>query len=72
LSDHEIWRATEESIFRFLVACRATPGLALSGGFAAARVARAAASGFEQTDSRFLGPATCGVIIQLQRGRASE
>jgi hypothetical protein len=37
------------------------PGLALSGCFAAAVIARAAASGRAPADSRFVGPATRGV-----------
>jgi hypothetical protein len=54
------------------VACRDASTLALSGHFAAAAMARAAASGLAHTDSRFLGPATCAVFVQLQCGRASE
>jgi hypothetical protein len=56
-------RATEESTFRFLVACRDAPELALSGGVDAARMARAAASGLQQADGRFLGPATCTAFV---------
>jgi hypothetical protein len=65
-------RATEESTFRFLVACRDASTLALSGCFAAAAMERATASGLARADGRFLGPATRGAFVRRQRGRASE
>jgi hypothetical protein len=49
------------------------PGPALSGCFATARIARAAASGLPWADDgRSLGPATCGASVRVQRGQASE
>jgi hypothetical protein len=72
LPDHGTRRATEESTVRLFVACRDASTLALSGCFAAAGMARAAASGLARADGRFLGPATRGVIVRVQRGRASE
>jgi hypothetical protein len=62
----------EESAFRLLEARRDTPGWPPPARFAAARMARAAASGLEQAESRFLGPATRGAFVWWQCGRASE
>jgi hypothetical protein len=70
--DHGTRCATEESTVRHFVACRDAPTLALSCCFAAAAMACAAASGLARADIRFLGPAIRGVIVRLQRGRASE
>jgi hypothetical protein len=70
--DHGTRRATEASTVRLLVARRDTPEPALSGCFAAEAIARAAASGLTRSESRFLGPATCGAFLRSQCGRASE
>jgi hypothetical protein len=54
------------------VAFRDAPDWTCLAVFTTAGLVRAAASGLTRADGRFLGPATCGVIVRLQRGRASE
>jgi hypothetical protein len=56
-------RLRPKDLVSFLRGVSQGPKPTLSGGFVAAAMARAAASGLVQSDGRFLGPATFGVIV---------